>query len=102
MSESFLLGGYVGVTPSRRPEWSTSAVPDPYLTISNCLADELLVPEFYGWFQDQDGALAAARDASWAAPLVAIGSAIPDAEVLLDEYADEPYYFTLLRERRPL
>ncbi|WP_109506089.1 hypothetical protein [Nocardioides speluncae] len=77
---AFHLAGYIGASPTPRPDFLSRSVPDPLLTVSGCLADGLILPE-YGWY---DGPADVPGD-----DIVALGLAPKDAAELLAEFADE-------------
>lgn len=90
---SFHLAGFVGVTPSPRPDFLSPLVPDPLLTVSGCLTDDLVLPD-YGW-HDDPAELAGSE-------VVALGLAPRDAAEVLDEFAEELEATELLARRQPM
>jgi len=98
-SDQLILAGYVVAGPTARPPGLDPLVPSPYVTVSSCLADDLRVPKFSGWFQDFAEANAA-LDESSASDLLAVGLTQPDAATLMTDMADEDYHFGLLRLAR--
>ena len=95
-SVRLILAGYVVAAPTVRPPASDPLLPDPYVTISSCLADDLSTPEFSGWFQDRAQAEAALYQLP-AANLLAVGLAEPDAANFAAEMVEESRHFELLQ-----
>ena len=96
-SDRLIIAGYVVVAPTARPPGLEPLLPDPYVTVSACLADDLQVPEFSGWFQD----LAEAEAAVCKSPtsdLLAVGFEPADADAFMADMTDEDYHFVLLRQ----
>lgn len=98
-SDQLILAGYVVAGPTARPPGLDPLLPDPYVTVSSCLADDLRVPEFSGWFQDFAEANAA-LDQSPSSDLLAVGLTQPDVATLMTGMADEDHHFGLLRQAR--
>lgn len=96
-----MTAGYVVVSPTSRPAGFGAGVPDPFVTISWCLAEGLRVPEFSGWFQNLEQAREARVGEPADAMLLVVSMTPGDADELIDEMADEPEHFRLLRSGTP-
>lgn len=95
-----VTAGYVVVSPTQRAaDFEAAGVPDPFLTISPCLADGLVKPELSGWFQDVDAARAAYELVADGL-LLALGMTAEDAADLEAEIDDQPWHLDLLRTGR--
>lgn len=100
-SGGLILAGYVVVGRTARPPRLEPLLPDPYVTVSHCLADDLHVPEFSGWFQDLTEA-EAARIESPSSDLLAVGLTPHDADTFMADMSDEDHHFGLLRQEREM
>lgn len=96
---SFHLAGFVGVAPTPRPDFLTEPLSDPFLTISDCLNEDLLWDEWEGWYADADEVPVEQVPGS---EVLAIALAPNDATALTAEFHDRPEFVGLLQERRGL
>lgn len=94
------LAGYIVVSPTLRPKGWDSAIPDPYITVSSCLADHLRIPKFSGWYQDFPQARRAHSENA-SSRILALSLDEETTQWLQAEFADEPHHFDLLRRRVP-
>jgi hypothetical protein len=93
---ALVVAGWVVVSPTKWPAGFDSLVPDPFMTVSYCLADDLVTPEFEWWFQNLDEAKAA-RTGS--ADLLGLGLASNDAATFMAEVAYDRVFEELRRRQ---
>jgi hypothetical protein len=102
VAPSWVTAGYVVASATRRPAEFDPGVPDPFLTISWCLADGLVVPEYSGWFQSREEAEDAVRRGPAGSLLIAVGMTPQDGQDLVRGMSEEPSHFRLLTSGRAL
>jgi hypothetical protein len=98
------LGGYVVARPTQLADWQKGFLPDPFLTISSCLMDDVPQPEFIDWYTDRADAEEARAGLYPQVDLLAVGLETEVAARLRARYSDgvADIVFPLLDQRLPL
>jgi hypothetical protein len=91
---TLVVGGWVVASPTALPAGLSREIPDPFITISYCLADGLVTPEFYSWFQNLDEARSAAIAP---ADVIGVGLTPADAETFMAEVSSDAPFEQLKR-----
>ena len=79
-----LLGGYVVAVRTSLAEWQGEGLPDPFLTISRCLMDDVPRPEITDWYTDRTEAERALEAFGRSAELLAVGLSQEHANALAE------------------
>lgn len=93
---SFHLAGFVGTAPTPRPSFLAPSVPDPFVTISPCLAKAKTHEVHGGWFEDPRSAAEPDLD------VLAIGMSPRDRRTWLTDFTESSPYVALLRRALPM
>ena len=101
MVGELVLAGWVLVRPVATPAWAGDRLPDRIVTVSNCIQDDLPVPEWWNWTQDRDLLDQARRAQAPDARIVAVGMVPAEADAFMASMGgpDQPM-FALLRQQR--
>lgn len=102
-SDQLIVAGYVLVVPTERPSApGFRGLPATFLTISDCLMDELPRPECWDWYLDRHEAERARMSAAPQSENLTVAMTSADAAAFMSETggARQPYFDLLRTETR--
>lgn len=102
-TSQLILAGYMLVVPTPRPPGHEQVLPEKFLTISDCLMDDLPRPEFWDWYVDRDEAEHVRLSDAPHAETMAVAMNPDEARTFMEGQGgvDQPY-FELLKMGREL
>jgi hypothetical protein len=103
-ADELIVAGWVLVTATPRAPVLGSSLPNEFLTISDCIQEELPRPLGWDWFLDVIEAEQARRETAPHARPITIAMAATDAAAFIEQFPEEWQVgsFDLLRQHVPL